>query len=91
MYPSIATVCLSGTLQEKLAAIAAAGIKHIEIFENDLVSFDGSVKDAASLIHDHRLQVGVFYAASQLGISYASPLCHSHVNSLSHSTALSSK
>lgn len=57
MYPSIATVCLSGTLQEKVAAIAAAGFKHIEIFENDLVSFDGSVKDAASLIKDHGLQV----------------------------------
>lgn len=57
MYASIATVCLSGSLREKVAAIANAGFKHIEIFENDLISFDGSVKDAASLVHDHGLQV----------------------------------
>lgn len=57
MYASIATVCLSGSLREKVAAIANAGFKHIEIFENDLISFDGSVKDAASLIRDHGLQV----------------------------------
>jgi 4-hydroxyphenylpyruvate dioxygenase len=57
MYPSIATVCLSGTLQEKIAAISAAGFKHVEIFENDLLSFDGSIKEAASLISDHGLNV----------------------------------
>jgi 4-hydroxyphenylpyruvate dioxygenase len=33
----IATVCLSGTLEEKLAAAAAAGFHGVEIFENDLV------------------------------------------------------
>lgn len=57
MYASIATVCLSGTLSEKVAAIATAGFKHIEIFENDLISFDGSVKEASALIHDHGLEV----------------------------------
>jgi 4-hydroxyphenylpyruvate dioxygenase len=38
---SIATVCLSGGLDEKLEAIAAAGFKGVEIFENDLLSFNG--------------------------------------------------
>ena len=38
----IATVCLSGTLPEKLEAAAAAGFDGIEIFENDLLNFDGS-------------------------------------------------
>jgi 4-hydroxyphenylpyruvate dioxygenase len=33
----IATVCLSGTLEDKLAATAAAGFDGVEIFENDLV------------------------------------------------------
>lgn len=33
----IATVCLSGTLEDKLAAAAAAGFDGVEIFENDLV------------------------------------------------------
>lgn len=35
---SIATVSLSGTLEEKLDAIAAAGFDGIELFESDLVS-----------------------------------------------------
>jgi 4-hydroxyphenylpyruvate dioxygenase len=35
---SIATVSLSGTLEEKLRAAAAAGFDGVEIFENDLVS-----------------------------------------------------
>jgi 4-hydroxyphenylpyruvate dioxygenase len=34
----IATVCLSGTLEDKLAAAAAAGFDGVEIFENDLVA-----------------------------------------------------
>src|ERR1700753_588055 len=35
---SIATVCLSGTLEERLDAAAAAGFDGVEIFENDLVA-----------------------------------------------------
>jgi 4-hydroxyphenylpyruvate dioxygenase len=35
---SIATVSVSGTLTEKLAAIAAAGFDGVEIFENDLLA-----------------------------------------------------
>jgi 4-hydroxyphenylpyruvate dioxygenase len=42
MQTAIATVCLSGTLNEKLDAIAAARFKGVEIFENDLLSFDGT-------------------------------------------------
>ncbi|BBJ41278.1 4-hydroxyphenylpyruvate dioxygenase [Streptomyces antimycoticus] len=38
MRKSIATVCLSGTLEEKLTAIAAAGFEGVEIFENDLLA-----------------------------------------------------
>ena len=37
MRRSIATVCLSGTLDEKLAAAARAGFDGIELFEADLV------------------------------------------------------
>ena len=57
MYPSIATVCLSGTLREKVESIAQAGFKHVEIFENDLLAFDGSVREAAAMIRDHGLKV----------------------------------
>jgi sugar phosphate isomerase/epimerase/4-hydroxyphenylpyruvate dioxygenase-like putative hemolysin len=35
---SIATACLSGTLEDKLAAAAAAGFHGIEIFESDLIA-----------------------------------------------------
>jgi 4-hydroxyphenylpyruvate dioxygenase len=37
MRRSIATVCLSGTLDDKIAAAAAAGFDGLELFENDLV------------------------------------------------------
>lgn len=38
MRKSIATVSLSGTLEEKLAAVARAGFDGVEIFENDLIN-----------------------------------------------------
>ena len=38
MRTAIATVCLPGTLNEKLEAIAAARFTGVEIFENDLLS-----------------------------------------------------
>lgn len=38
MRKSVATVCLSGTLAEKLDAVAAAGFDGLEIFENDLLT-----------------------------------------------------
>ena len=36
---SIATVSLSGDLEEKLAAISAAGFDGVEIFENDFLAY----------------------------------------------------
>ena len=33
---AIATVCLSGTLEDKLDAVGGAGFDGVEIFENDL-------------------------------------------------------
>ncbi|EHR53082.1 4-hydroxyphenylpyruvate dioxygenase/hemolysin-like protein [Saccharomonospora marina XMU15] len=38
MRKAIATVCLSGTLSDKLDAAAAAGFDGVEIFENDLIA-----------------------------------------------------
>lgn len=45
MQTSIATVSLSGSLSEKLEAIAAAEFDAVEIFENDLVTFNGTPAD----------------------------------------------
>ena len=56
MQTAIATVCLSGTLPEKIAAIAAAGFKGVEIFENDLLSYAGSPMDVRKMIEDHGLR-----------------------------------
>jgi 4-hydroxyphenylpyruvate dioxygenase len=57
---SIATVSLSGSLDEKLRAIAAAGFEAVEIFENDLLSFSGSPRDVKQLCRDLGLSICAF-------------------------------
>jgi 4-hydroxyphenylpyruvate dioxygenase len=52
MQTAIATVCLSGTLNEKLDAIATAQFRGIEIFENDLLSFNGTPAQVGRRIHE---------------------------------------
>ena len=49
MLKSIATVSLSGTLPEKLEAAASVGFDGVEIFENDLLTFEGSPEDIRDL------------------------------------------
>ena len=44
---SIATVSLSGTLPDKLEAAATVGFDGVEIFENDLLTYDGSPAERA--------------------------------------------
>ena len=46
---SIATVCLSGTLVEKLHACAAAGFDGVEVFEPDLVASPASPEEVVAL------------------------------------------
>lgn len=60
MRTAIATVCLSGALNEKLEAIAAAGFDAVEIFENDLLSFHGTPADVKGLTETLGLQVITF-------------------------------
>lgn len=60
MKTAIATVCLSGALDEKLEAIARAGFKRVEIFENDLLSFSGSPADVRRMIGDFGLSTITF-------------------------------
>ena len=60
MKLAIATVCLSGGLVEKLEAIAAAGFKGVEIFENDLLSFNGSPREVRRMIEDMGLKTITF-------------------------------
>ncbi len=49
MRTSIATVCMSGTLVEKLHAAAGAGFDGVEIFEPDLVSAPESPEEIRAL------------------------------------------
>ena len=60
MQTSIATVSLSGGLAEKLEAIAAAGFRGVEIFESDLLSFNGTPKDVARHGRDLGLKIVTF-------------------------------
>jgi 4-hydroxyphenylpyruvate dioxygenase len=57
---SIATVSLSGALDEKLRAIAAAGFDTVEIFENDFLSFGGSPRDVGQMCRDLGLEICAF-------------------------------
>lgn len=60
MQTAIATVCLSGALDEKLEAIAAAGFKGVEIFENDLLSFNGTTADVRAMVASLGLETVTF-------------------------------
>ncbi|MDN3568639.1 TIM barrel protein [Paeniroseomonas aquatica] len=57
---SIATVCLSGSLPDKLEAAALAGFQGVEIFENDLLTFDGSPAEVGRLCADLGLAVTIY-------------------------------
>lgn len=57
---SIATVSLSGTLPEKLEAAAAVGFDGVEIFENDLLTFEGSPRDVRYLANSLGLMITCF-------------------------------
>ncbi len=57
---SIATVSLSGTLPEKLDAAAAIGFDGIEMFENDLLTFDGSPADVRAIAEGLGLAITIF-------------------------------
>jgi 3-dehydroshikimate dehydratase len=56
----IATASLSGGLAEKLEAIAAAGFDAVEIFEADLLSFNGTPRDVAKLVEDLGMKILTF-------------------------------
>src|SRR5258705_6382440 len=57
---SIATVSLSGSLDEKLRAIAGAGFDAVGIFENGLVTFNGGPGDVGRLCCDFGLSICAF-------------------------------
>ncbi|NUP75601.1 MAG: sugar phosphate isomerase/epimerase and 4-hydroxyphenylpyruvate domain-containing protein [Sinomonas sp.] len=60
MRTGIATVCLSGTLEEKLRAAAKAGFGGVEIFETDLVTSSLSPEDVRRLADDLGLGLDLY-------------------------------
>lgn len=60
MRTSIATVSVSGTLPEKIAAIAAAGFDGLELFEQDLLVTDETPAAIRRMIGDHGLALTLY-------------------------------
>jgi 4-hydroxyphenylpyruvate dioxygenase len=57
MKRAIATVCMPGSLADKLSAAAEAGFQGVEIFENDLTYFDGRPEDVRELAGSLGLEI----------------------------------
>ena len=60
MRSSIATVCISGSLREKLTAIARAEFDGFELFENDLVTSMLSPEEVRSRVDDLGLTIDLY-------------------------------
>ena len=60
MHRSIATVSLSGTLRQKLEAIAAAGFDGYELFENDFIQFNGNAQELRRINEDLGLSLDLY-------------------------------
>ena len=57
---AIATVCLSGTLEDKLDAVGAAGFDGVEIFENDLVASSSTPAEVQKRCADLGLSIDLY-------------------------------
>jgi 4-hydroxyphenylpyruvate dioxygenase len=60
MRRAVATVSLSGTLRQKLAAIAAARFDAIELFENDFIHSAAPARDVAAMCADLGLAIDLY-------------------------------
>ncbi|MWV28186.1 bifunctional sugar phosphate isomerase/epimerase/4-hydroxyphenylpyruvate dioxygenase family protein [Aurantiacibacter rhizosphaerae] len=60
MKTSIASVCLSGPLADKLQSAANAGFGGVEIFENDLIGAPQDAKAIAQMMRDLGLECTMF-------------------------------
>src|SRR4051795_169891 len=57
---AIATVCLSGTLEDKLSAAAAAGFDGVEVFEPDLLASPWVPAELAARCADLGLSIDLY-------------------------------
>ena len=66
MRKGIATVSISGMLEEKLEAIAAAGFDAIELFDNDLIGSPMGPREVAARCADLGLDIALFQPVRDL-------------------------
>ena len=57
---AIATVCLSGMLEDKLDAVAGAGFDGVEIFENDLIASSSTPAEVRKRCADLGLSIDLY-------------------------------
>ncbi len=57
---AIATVCLSGTLEDKLDAVGSAGFDGVEIFENDLIASSATPAEVQKRCADLGLSIDLY-------------------------------
>ena len=60
MTDAIATVCLSGGLEQKLVAAAHAGFRMVEIFEPDFTASPLTARELRALLQDLGLTCGLW-------------------------------
>ncbi|MDB5945467.1 MAG: sugar phosphate isomerase/epimerase and 4-hydroxyphenylpyruvate protein [Ramlibacter sp.] len=60
MRKCVATVSMSGTLRQKLEAIAAARFDGIELFESDFINFNGSARELGTMAGDLGLGIDLY-------------------------------
>ncbi len=60
MRKSIATVSMSGTLAQKLEAVATAGFDAIELFEADFINYSGSARELRARVDDLGLGIDLY-------------------------------
>jgi 4-hydroxyphenylpyruvate dioxygenase len=60
MRRSIATVCLSGTLDDKLEAAAAAGFDAVELFEPDLITAPDAPAEVGRRVEELGLEIALY-------------------------------
>lgn len=67
MKTAIAMVAFSGDLSKNLTAIASAGFDGVELFERDLIAFNGSPKRLGETVREHGLQVDLLQSIRDFG------------------------
>ena len=75
MRRSIATLCMSGTLRDKLEAAAAARFDAVELCEPDFIGFRGTPREVRSIADDLGIGIDLYrpFQAANDGIDAALP------------------